>query len=202
MKRKANKITQWHDIDWVECSNKLEIFQHNIAVAFRKKELELVKHLQHNLVKSFAARALSVKIVTENAGKNTPGIDGEIWDSPSLRWSQIEKLLDLSEYKAKPVRRIYIPKDGARRVVDKKKARFLGIPTMYDRTVQTLWNLALQPIAEETGDRHSYGFRARRSALDALAITHNHLSRTHRPMYILDVDIKGFFSIIFATTGL
>jgi RNA-directed DNA polymerase len=60
-------------------------------------------------------------------------------------------------YKAKPLKRVYIEKYGT------KKKRPLGIPTMYDRTMQLLYAFALEPIAEVTGDQRSFGFRKLRA---------------------------------------
>ena len=79
---------------------------------------------------------------------------------------------------------------------NKENGRPLGIPTMRDRAFQTLYNLALTPIAECSGDRHSYGFRRYRSPKDAIAMLHIRLSNRHRPGWILEADIKGFFNNI------
>lgn len=65
-----------------------------------------------------------------------------------------------------------------------------------DRAVQTLWNFALAPIAECTGDRHSFGFRPYRSTKDAIQMVFSRLSNRHRPEWILEADIKGFFNNI------
>jgi len=65
------------------------------------------------------------------------------------------------KYVAKPLKRVYIEKYGS------KKKRPLGIPTMYDRAMQSLYALALEPIAEATGDKTSFGFRKFRSTRDA-----------------------------------
>jgi len=67
-----------------------------------------------------------------------------------------------------PVRRVWLSKDGKPIKPDFSNARPLGIPTMYDRAAQALWSLALAPIAECWGDRHSYGYRPYRSTQDAV----------------------------------
>jgi RNA-directed DNA polymerase len=67
--------------------------------------------------------------------------------------NQNESALSLTDkkYVAKPLKRVYIEKHGS------KKKRPLGIPTMYDRAMQSLYALALDPIAEAIGDRTSFG---------------------------------------------
>jgi RNA-directed DNA polymerase len=182
---------RYRDIDWKRCSYSLQEKQAEIVWAYKKeKNLTKIFELQHSLVRSFAARALAVKKVTSNKGKSTPGIDNAIWSTDDDKWSAISSLRDLSRYKAKPVRRVYIPKsDGS--------LRPLGIPTMFDRTVQTLWYFALSPIAEETADKRSYGFRPYRSPHDCatyLRLVAGSYTATRR--YVLDADIKAFFDSV------
>ncbi len=94
------------------------------------------------------------------------------------------------QYRAKPLRRVFIEKKG------KNKKRPLGIPVMYDRAMQTLYALALEPIAETTGDHISFGFRKGRSAKDACEQIFNVLARECSPTWILEGDIKGCFDNI------
>jgi RNA-directed DNA polymerase len=96
--------------------------------------------------------------------------------------------LKRSGYKAFPLKRVYIPK--------KKGTRPLGIPTMYDRAMQALHLMALEPIAEATADTCSYGFRPLRSCADAIARCFIHLSRKDSATWILEGDIKGCFDHI------
>ena len=98
--------------------------------------------------------------------------------------------LNTKWYKAKPLRRVYIAKKG------KNKKRPLGIPTMYDRCMQTLYALTLEPIAETIADTVSFGFRKYRSAKDACEQIFNVLSRRCSPVWILEGDIKGCFDNI------
>jgi RNA-directed DNA polymerase len=67
---------------------------------------------------------------------------------------------------------------------------------MYDRAAQALWVLALNPIAECVGDRHSYGYRPYRSTQDAMTALFLKLANRHRPEWVLEADIKGFFDNI------
>lgn len=177
----------WNEINWKQCYETLNELQYNILIAYREKDLKLVRINQYKLTRSFAARAIAVRKVVSNKGGKTPGIDKVIWDSKKLRFRAIGKLKDLSQYKASPVRRVYIPKS-------KDQLRPLGIPTMADRAVQTLFMFALDPIAEETACQRSYGYRLHRSVKDcAVYLWMVSASPTGNRRYILEADIKGFF---------
>jgi RNA-directed DNA polymerase len=72
----------------------------------------------------------------------------------------------------------------------------LGIPTMKDRAMQALYLMALEPVAETTADRDSYGFRKGRSTKDAYSQYYCDLSRDMSPKWVLEDDIKGCFDHI------
>jgi RNA-directed DNA polymerase len=142
------------------------------------------------LTHSYFAKVLAVKRVTENKGRRTPGIDGEIWSTDSSKMKAALKLTD-RHYKAKPLRRVNIPKKGKRGAL-----RPLGIPTMYDRAMQALYLLALDPIVEVGADLNSFGFRKGRSAKDAGQYLFGALSRKFNAQWVLEGDIKGCFDNI------
>jgi RNA-directed DNA polymerase len=149
----------------------------------------LAKKLQYLLTNSFSAKLLAVKKVTSNRGKNTPGVDNRIWSTPATK---LKAALSLKSkgYKARPLRRTYIEKKG------KKKKRPLGIPTMYDRAMQALHAMALDPISEATADKVSFGFRKKRSTHDAAAHISLYLKSKNAAQWILEGDIKGCFDNI------
>jgi hypothetical protein len=107
--------------------------------------------LQWLLTHSFSGKALAVKRVTENKGKNTPGVDKVIWKTPGTKTNAIASLKRRG-YSALPLRRVMILKKNG-------KMRPLGIPVMRCRAMQALHLLALEPVAETTADPNSYGFR-------------------------------------------
>ena len=78
----------------------------------------------------------------------------------------------------------------------KKAKRPLGIPCMYDRAMQALYALALDPVSETTADTKSFGFRKGRCAQDACEYIFTALSRRNSPQWVLEGDIKGCFDHI------
>ena len=180
---------QWNQIDWKKAEELVNRLQIRIVKATLEKKWRLVKRLQYLMTNSFYAKALAVKRVVTNKGKNTPGIDGAVWKTNEEKVKAIRNL-ECQTYHAKPLRRVYIEKFG------KKEKRPLGIPTMQDRAMQALQLLALEPVAETMADRISFGFRKYRSPEDAREYAFSVLSRKDSPQWILEGDIKSCFDKI------
>ncbi|OAA87755.1 group II intron reverse transcriptase/maturase [Clostridium coskatii] len=180
---------QWESIDWIQVEKYVNRLQTRIAKATVKGDKNKTKRLQYLLTHSFYAKSYAIKKVTSNKGKNTSGVDKKLWSTPASKMKAVLMLTD-KHYIAKPLRRVYISKKN------KSKKRPLGIPTMYDRAMQTLYALALEPVAEVTGDNVSFGFRQGRSAKDACEQTFNILARKCSPIWVLEGDIKGCFDNI------
>ena len=121
-----------------------------------------------------------------------PGVDGETW---RVYGETLEdNLRDLSErlkrgaYRAKPVRRTYIPKADGRQ-------RPLGVPVLEDKLVQRATVEVLNAIYETDFLGFSYGFRPGRSQHHALDALYTGLL-TRKVNWVLDADIRGFFDAI------
>ena len=121
-----------------------------------------------------------------------PGIDGQTWnaygESLESNLQDLSGRLKRGAYRAKPVKRVYIPKTDGRK-------RPIGIPTLEDKIVQRATASVLGAIYETDFLGFSYGFRPGRDAhqaLDALAVG----ITTRRVSWILDADIRGFFDAI------
>ena len=184
----AHREVDWCAIDWQAVHCEVRRLQARIVKAMQEGRWGKVKALQRLLTHSFSGRAMAVKRVTENQGKRTPGVDGEIWKTPEEKTAGIERLRQHG-YHPHPLRRIYIPKTNG-------KKRALGIPNMLDRAMQALYLLALDPIAETTADPNSYGFRLERSTADAIEQCFTLLSRQDRAQWILEADIRACFDEI------
>ena len=146
----------WESIDFRDAKAHVNRLQNRITKALLKGDFAKAESLIHTLMHSFYAKALAVKVVVTNKGKESPGIDNEVWISPAEKYAAA---LDLRArgYHANTLLRKYIPKAN-------DDLRPLSIPTMKDRAMQTLYSLALEPYAEITADEHSYGYRRNRRA--------------------------------------
>ena len=125
-----------------------------------------------------------------NAG--APGVEGvtfvqidafgvDVWLA-GLREELVSKT-----YRPAPVRRVTIPKPGG-------GERPLGIPTIRDRVVQTAAKIVLEPIFEADFEDSAYGYRPRRSAVDAVKETHRRICRGYTA--VVDADLSKYFDTI------
>ncbi len=178
----------WSSIDWGAVESHVRRLQMRIAKAIREKKHNKAKALQWILTHSHYAKLLAVKRVTQNKGNKTPGVDNQRWTTEKQKM-QAAKSLKKHGYQTMPLRRIYIPKKNG-------KLRPLGIPTMKCRAMQALYLLALEPIAETLADKNSYGFRPKRSTVDAIEQCHHVLCRKVSARWVLEGDIKGCFDNI------
>lgn len=100
--------SKWKDIDWDKAEKHVRRLQTRISKAYSKGEMNLARRLQHLLTKSFYAKAIAVRRVSQNnQGRRTPGVDGVLWLTDNKRMSATLSL-NVGCYKAKPTRRIYI----------------------------------------------------------------------------------------------
>ena len=131
-------MVEWRSIDWRKLEKRVYKLQKRIYRASNRGDIKALRKLQKMLMKSWSARALAVRRVTQdNQGKKTAGVDGVKSLSPKQRLDLLNKL-HLGT-KARPTRRVWIPKPGT------EEKRPLGIPTMKDRALQALVKLALEP---------------------------------------------------------
>lgn len=178
---------EWRDIDWRKLERSVYKLQKRIYRASNRGDVKQVRRLQKLLIKSWSAKALAVRRVTQdNQGKKTAGVDGIKLLTAKQRLTLINNLTLGS--KSKPTRRVWIPKKGT----DEKRP--LGIPTMKDRALQALAKLVLEPEWEAFFEPNSYGFRPGRSCHDAIAAIFIAINK--KAKYILDADISKCFDRI------
>jgi RNA-directed DNA polymerase len=125
-----------------------------------------------------------------NAG--APGVDGQTFaaiEAAGLEeWlTGLRKELTTKTYRPAAARRVLIPKPGG-------GERPLGIPTIRDRVVQTAAKLVLEPIFEADLEDAAYGYRPRRSGIDAIKEVHRLICRGHTD--VVDADLSKYFDTI------
>jgi RNA-directed DNA polymerase len=121
-----------------------------------------------------------------------PGVDWvtfkQIDESGVEAWlAGLREELVSKTYRPDPVRRVAIPKPGG-------GERPLGIPTIRDRVVQTAAKIVLEPIFEADFEDSAYGYRPRRSAVDAVKETHRLICRGYTD--VVDADLSKYFDTI------
>ncbi|OLT60454.1 hypothetical protein BJP37_16965 [Moorena bouillonii PNG] len=123
--------SEWNKVNWRKLEMTLFKLQKRIYRASQRGDVRVVRKLQKTLMKSWTARMIAVRRVTqENKGKKTAGIDGVKALTNKQRLALVANLKVAK--KAQPTRRVWIPKPG------RTEKRPLGIPTMYDRALQAL----------------------------------------------------------------
>ena len=125
------------------------------------------------------------------ANKGAAGVDGVLVDEfDKDAQNSLYKLwnrMSSGSYFPPPVKAVAIPKPGDRGV------RILGVPTVEDRIAQTVVAMYLEERVEPVFHSDSYGYRPKRSALDAVAACRE---RCWRSDWVVDLDIKAFFDSV------
>src|SRR4030095_9899899 len=130
-----------------------------------------------------------------NAGSVTAGIDG-MTKSNFLgdfdgNINRPKEALKTKTFEPTPVKRVYIPKPNS------EKKRPLGIPILFDRIVQEVLRMILEPIWEADFSTHSYGFRPNRSTYDAMTYIGKRLTGNGSTyQWIIEGDIVSYFDTI------
>ena len=83
---------KWKEINWKQAELYVNRLQVRIVKAVQADKWRLVKRLQKLITNSFYAKVLAVKRVITNKGKNTPGIDGDIWSTDEDKIQAVHNL--------------------------------------------------------------------------------------------------------------
>lgn len=123
------------------------------------------------------------------ANRGSAGTDGmtveELEEELKTHWQEMKEKLIEGTYRPQPVKRVEIPKpEGSGK-------RQLGIPTVTDRLIQQALMQVLTPIFEPGFSEHSYGFRPKRSAHQAVQKAREYMEAGYR--WVVDIDLEKFF---------
>lgn len=161
----------------------IEITENNLTANYQS-ENGLLEHIlsSSNLNKAY-------KQVKRNKG--TGGVDKmqveSLKDYLVGHKNELITAIHKGKYRPNPVRRVDIPKENG-------KKRQLGIPTVLDRVIQQSIAQQLQLIYEPEFSDHSYGFRPKRSAHQALRKCQNYITQGYG--YAVDLDLERFFDTV------
>lgn len=179
--------TEWNTVNWRKLERRVYKLQKRIHRASQRGDVKAYRKLQKTLMKSWTAKMIAVRKVTQdNTGKKTAGVDGIKSLTPKARLKLVSEIK--LGTKVRPTRRVWIDKPGT------KEKRPLGIPTIYDRALQMLTKMALEPEWEALFEPNSYGFRPGRSCHDAIGAVFNAIYQ--KPKWVLDADIEKCFDKI------
>lgn len=120
--------------------------------------------------------------------KGAAGVDGlsvqTLKSTLQANRTQIIQKIETGTYQPLPILGVEIPKSNG-------KTRVLGIPTATDRVIQQALHQVLQPLFEVDFQQHSYGFRPKRNAGQAIAQSLEYINSGYQ--HIVDIDLKSFF---------
>ena len=178
----------WRSMNWENIYRHLAHLQKELSIAANEQNYTKVTTLQKAITEETDIRALAVhKVIDEHSVG--AGIDGVMWITDAQKMMGAMSL-NAEDYKSQPFRRIIIQ--------DKKnmKERHIGVPTVKDRAMQTLYSFALDPVSEATADKKSFAFRKGRSGLDVHYYICEALKYPNSPEWVLKGDIKSCYESI------
>jgi len=146
-------------------------------------------------------RVIAIETVYRSSCNLTAGVDSQILKRENLiSYLDMLKYNELKFYESDPIKRVFIPKGSG------SDLRPLGIPTIKDRIVQTLFVQVLEPIIDPHADYYSFGYRKGRNAHQAIGMLSKLLAYNPKSSrknsnkryfvhsrFVINIDVKQFF---------
>ncbi len=176
---------QSHPTDPVASSRQL---QRRLFLAAKKSANRRFHALHDRLVRPDILRRAWSEVRANGGAAGIDGVSIEAIERAGVEafLSELSADLKADRYRPRPVRRVSIPKPDGR-------SRPLGIPTVKDRVVQQACRLVIEPIFEASFCESSFGFRPRRSAVQAVRTVRSALVGGR---YVVEADIRSFFDTL------
>ena len=154
--RGTDLTTMWQSIDWDQVEKDVAILQCNLAKQAYTGKSDRIVAVQKQIAFSLSAKLIAVRHVCSS--DSGPGIDGITWTTPHDKMLAALSLTSKG-YRAMSARMVLIQSKN-------EKIRRIRIMTCYDRAMQSLYEMTLDPVAESLADKKSFAFRKGRSMLD------------------------------------
>ncbi len=175
---------RWNSIDWKEVEARVAEMQRDISLASQDGDSELLEKLSERFLRSEEARALAVKRVTRNDTTDHPGV-GEAWKTDADRCKAV-MMLDHRNYRSDPIYS-YVRFENRT-----KKDRLFVVPTFYDRAIQQLYLMLMEPVCEPLYDSRLFS-RPGRNIADAAAEVARLFDGPDAPKWVARCDVKSFY---------
>ena len=175
---------RWNSIDWKEIEARVAEMQRDISIASQNGDSELLEELSERFLRSEEARALAVKRVTRNDTTDHPGV-GEAWRTDADRCKAV-MMLDHRNYRSDPIF-AYVKFENKT-----KKDRLFVVPTFYDRAIQQLYLMLMEPICEPLYDSRLFS-RPGRNIADAATEVARLFDGPDAPKWVARCDVKSFY---------
>ena len=182
----------WETVDWRTHEGNVRRLRQRIFKATQEGDWPRVRNLQKLMLRSRSNTLVSVRQAAQrNAGRMTPGIDGEVALTSKARADLAVRVHQTTPvWRPLAVKRVYIPKANG-------KLRPLGIPVIMDRCHQARVRNALEPEWEARFEPRSYGFRPGRGCQDAIqALFQTLCGKSAKRVWIVDADLAAAFDRI------
>lgn len=195
-KREIFKIPNGEKLNWLR--QKIIKLQSELAVVIRERESAQVTQLIKYIIRNKFTQYWAVYRTISSQGSRSKGITDKVKlstqkDYDSLR-KQLWQIIKCPEnYKASPLKRIWIPKPKS------SEFRPISIPSYVDRALQHLYLIVLDVFQEEFADKDSYGFRSYRSpgwAAKAVTLAIWQRKSYKPPKFAIELDIRKCFDSI------